>query len=243
VDSFSVVLPFVLGAVIALIVSIYHLVKSLKQTEDTISGFKMFEQLLFELERSTRLANNLSMQCTQTTNQKLLDMYESSLKMLENIMTSAKSLDPFGPRISQMRSVLYLAKENHKRFLIAEKSFKRDRKGKPVDFKNHKFKSLVDIPQGCFFCSRPFEFISFRIVKVKLEKKPREEYACMTCRKQLRERKKVRVLHFLHDGKPVHWSKMPGYEPQENYYSLNNDFAEHKKPVLALVYSKKDDNN
>ena len=77
--------------------------------------------------------------------------------------------------------------------------------------------------RGCYFCSRPFhlELQNFSQVRVRIEGVTRDVFSCGPCKDNLEETKKVKVLYFLSDGKPTHWSRVPGYEPTESFWDIN----------------------
>ena len=102
--------------------------------------------------------------------------------------------------------------------------------------------------RGCYFCSRPFhlDLENFAQVKVKLDGVTRDVFSCGPCKDNLEETKKIKVLYFLTDGQPTHWSQVPGYVPLEAYWNLNRNLgdvfeeAQRSKGQLRLVDTKPD---
>jgi hypothetical protein len=76
---------------------------------------------------------------------------------------------------------------------------------------------------GCYFCSRPFHVNlgNFSMVRVKIEKEVCDVFSCDVCRESLERTKKVKVLYFMQDGRPVHWMEIPGGFPGEQFWSIN----------------------
>jgi hypothetical protein len=81
------------------------------------------------------------------------------------------------------------------------------------------------VARGCYFCSRPFHqnLERFSSVRVRIEGITRDAFSCGPCKDNLEETKKIKVLYFVSDGKPVHWSEVPGYVPSEAYWRLNQE--------------------
>lgn len=240
-DEFNILIPFLISALLGLVVGGYYLYSSLKHGQSETNQFKLFQKLVTELESATLIANRLGLKHKEMKDDKWLANYETNLRMLENIMDSAKKINPKSGDRYTLRSLFMLTKECNKRFRRNMKSFTASQKGGLKEFLQST--KAVEFPTGCYFCSKPFDIIAFKIVKVKVDGKLVKPYACSTCREQLNQKKKIKVLHFMHEGEPVHWSQLPGYLPEQHFFSLNSPFSKHKKPVLALVYSKKDGNN
>ena len=240
-DDFYIFIPFLISAFLGLVVGGYYLYSSLKHGNTANNQLKLFQKLVSELEAATLIANRLGVKHKDIKNDKWLSNFETNLRMLENIMDSAKKINPKSGDRYTLRSLFMLTKECNKRLRRTMKSFAASQKGGLPEFLNTT--KSVEFPNGCYFCSRPFDIISFKIVKVKVEGTLIKPYACSTCREQLQRNKKIKVLHFMHEGESVHWSLLPGYLPEQHFFSLNSPFSKHKKPVLALVYSKKGGNN
>lgn len=78
-------------------------------------------------------------------------------------------------------------------------------------------------PRGCYFCSRPFhdDLQGFSQVRVRIERDTLDVFSCAGCKDRLEETKKIKVLYFLNEGRPQHWSQVAGYVPSEAYWNLN----------------------
>ncbi|MEY4631553.1 MAG: hypothetical protein RIQ81_1673 [Pseudomonadota bacterium] len=78
-------------------------------------------------------------------------------------------------------------------------------------------------PRGCYFCSRPFheDLQGFSQVRVRVERDTLDVFSCAGCKDRLEETKKIKVLYFLNEGRPQHWSQVAGYVPSEAYWNLN----------------------
>lgn len=91
--------------------------------------------------------------------------------------------------------------------------------------------------RGCYFCSRPFHFDleNFAQVKVRIEGVTREVFSCGPCKDSLEETKKIKVLYFLSEGQPTHWSKVPGYVPSEEYWNLNRSLPKPSRNLRLVT--------
>jgi hypothetical protein len=97
---------------------------------------------------------------------------------------------------------------------------------------------------GCYFCSRPVLANRFSQVKVKIDGQVKEVMSCKICKEELESTKKVKVLYFMKDGHPVHWSQVPDYKPSEDFWNINKPGqpqAVQKTRKLELVRSTQDD--
>ena len=235
----NIIFPILGAALTALVVGAIFLFYGYKNHGPSASEYKLFKNLLAEIDNATIIANRLGKKYNTIQDELILNQFETNLRMLESIIESAQKVKPYAGDRYTIRSLSMLTKECHRRLKRSLKSFDSFAKGRKIK----QSQSNGAFPEGCYFCSRPFDIVTFKIVKVKVDEKLEKPFACSICRKQLLRKKKVKVLHFMNEGKPVHWSVMPGYKPEEHFFSLNNPFPEHKKPVLALVYSKKDGNN
>ena len=239
-EDFSLIIPVAIAIVIALVVSLAYLFAGIKEKNSSPTSDAAFKSLMVTLESCSKLAHKHGREAKSIKDESLLEAVESAVAMLEVITSTTKKVRNSDNDLYRIRSLQMVSQKCLLRLEKLSPAIEKVRAGKPVPASI--LKSLT-MPKGCYFCSRPFDLITFKIVKVKLEKKKAEQYACPTCRKQLQNKKKLRVLHFMNEGKPTHWSETPNYKPESHYYSLNGDFSEHKKPVLALVYSEKSDNN
>jgi len=91
--------------------------------------------------------------------------------------------------------------------------------------------------RGCYFCSRPFylDLENFAQVKVKIDRVTHEVFSCGPCKDSLEETKKIKVLYFLSEGQPTHWSQVSGYIPSEEYWNLNRPKPEADRKLRLVT--------
>lgn len=233
----KILIVFALAMAALAIGAAYYLYRGMRMRAADASEYALFKRLVRDLDATTEFANSVGRRLFQCNNQVILTSFEANLRALENILESATKLRPYPANRYAIRSLTLLTRECRRRLGrdardALGKGRRKDSRAEPHAF-----------PTGCYFCSRPFDIVTFKIVRIKQGELTKRPYACSTCRKQLQSKKKVKVLHFLVEGKTLHWSETPGYEAKEHFFTLNNPFESQKKPVLALVYSKKDANN
>lgn len=170
-----------------------------------------------------------------------LDYYEASLRLLENLLTMFKELEPFGQDLEVLNSAHFLLKDCQTRLDRIEQALKQMLKGRAVDQRKLYGWARQKVPIGCYFCSRPFLYARFKQVKVRIDQKVSEVYSCEKCRSQLEKTGQVKVLYFLKDGKQVHWSELSDYNPVHDYWNVNRKTVLMKQTPLELVYSRKND--
>ena len=57
---------------------------------------------------------------------------------------------------------------------------------------------------------------------------------------ELEATKKVKVLYFLKEGRPVHWAEVSDYHPSEDFWNINHRDAVQKVRHLELIQTPPD---
>lgn len=99
----------------------------------------------------------------------------------------------------------------------AEEIVKRLTDGKPVD----KARILADGGKklGCYFCSRPMRAESDgKIVGIELKGQKMDVLSCMNCAGEYDRGQTPKVRMVEYEGRNVHWSQVPQYDPWYDYY-------------------------
>ncbi len=211
------------------------------------------EQLSFRVERLAATVANKSPGS--------LAHLERLVSSFELIVLAFGQLPPFGTDPSQLDSAEFLVKDTEDRATELEillglrsptaitrmASLLRDGIARAT---NRPVPKAATPDRGCYFCSRPFhlDLEKFSQVKVRLEGATRDVFSCGPCKDKLEETKKIKVLYFLHDGQPTHWSQLPGYVPSESYWDINGKVGENpgsgaeekSKGRLRLIETKTD---
>jgi hypothetical protein len=150
----------------------------------------------------------------------------------EALVEAFSRLPAFGPDPQQLDSADFLVRDCESR--ISEFEIAKGLRSRPVAVR---FAELFSGPwrrapgsrpgsdpvRGCYFCSRPFhqDLRGFSQARVRVEGATLDVFSCAGCKDRLEETKKIKVLYFLSEGRPKHWSQVPGYVPSEEYWNLN----------------------
>ncbi len=202
-----------------------------------------YNQLVTHLDEITFLANQLAPIAQDVKAKNLLDYYESSLKMIETLLETMRFVKSDDSDHSNLNAAFFLANDCKKRLMQLKKAFRNDLKGKPVASDVFLAKPQVPEEVGCYFCSRPTQSDPSAKVKVRIEGVVKEVDSCPICKKELKASKKVNVLHFVKDGKTLHWSEVDDYIPSEDYWNINQKSQESSEKKLKLVVSRQGSRN
>lgn len=230
--------PLAALAVIGALVSIYFVFQHKRELKTVKTYRGKYIQLVAQLENITYGVNQLAPYVPQVKEEKILDYYESSMRMLETLLLAMKKIPPFGYDASVLNSAFYLVKDLTKRLERIKVAFGDDLKKKNVDLDKLYARAKKKIDLGCYFCSRPAMGSGFAKVKVKIEGKPKEVLSCRVCRAELKASKKVKVLYIVKDGKTLHWSESHEYSPSEDYWNINKRENKAKARKLELIVSR-----
>jgi hypothetical protein len=200
-----------------------------------------YVQLVAQLDTLTGSVNQLGTASHSVREVKLLDYYESTLRILETLLAAITKIPPFGSDPTVLDSAFYLVRDCRHRVGRTQQAFQDHLRGRQVKIDElYGVKRRGDqLPQatGCYFCSRPMIANRFSKVKVKLEGKVMEVVSCRICKEELENTKKVKVLYFMKDGRQVHWSEVKDYQPSEDFWNINKRDVIRKTPKLELVFS------
>src|SRR5262249_11693130 len=112
-------------------------------------------------------------------------------------------------------------------------------RGRPVSLENPRGSKSKAVASGCYFCSRPVVANRFSLVKVKIDGQVKEVSGCKICKDELESSKKVKVLYFMKDGQPIHWSEVPDYKPSEDFWNINQQSAAGGPKAAAPTPAKR----
>lgn len=197
-------------------------------------------QLVNLLETISVGAAQLSSYVKEVDDLRLLDYYASGLKMFETLLEAVRHLPPFGTDPGSLNSAFYLAKDCQERLRRIQDSFRTLLSGRPMSLNHLYGRKGYDSPAalGCYFCSRPFRFERFSRVNVRIDGEVKEVISCNVCKEELLHTKKIKVLYFVKDGQPVHWTQWTDYVPSSDYWNINKHHAVEQTRQLELVYSR-----
>ncbi len=240
--------PFATALVLGLAVIGLHFVQQKHQVRDAKSYRGRFIQLVAQLETLTRAVNTIEAQAKLAKDGRVLDYFEGTLRVLETLLAAVRKIPPFGSDPTGLDSAFFLVRDCRERVGRAQQAFQDVIRGRTVNFgalhglpPESRKKPLV--MTGCYFCSRPVVANRFAQVKVKIDGQVKEVMSCKVCKDELETTKKVKVLYFMKEGHPVHWSLVADYKPSEDFWNINKPgqgLAVHKTRRLELVRSPQD---
>jgi len=228
--------PFFAAAIVGALIYALQLWQQRRDVDGAREYRARYVQLVAQLESLSLSANQLVTFVPEISDSKVLDYYESTLRVMETLLSAICKLSPFGSQPADLGSAFFLAKDCKARVERTQKAFRDVLRGKSVRIEElHGRTGIHATPKGCYFCSRPFMASRFAKVRVRLDDEVREVVSCSICKDELEHTKKVKVLYFLKDGQPVHWSEVTDYVPSEDYWDINRKAIVRKTKHLELV--------
>ncbi len=237
-------LPLLAALVLAIILAIVQLATRTHHADRAKQYHQQYAMLIRQTDAVRLALNNLATQLPHLRDPRVLDYYESCLKMLETLLLALTKIPAFGVEVGILKSALFLVNECNVRTQRIERAFKEQSEGRAVTFDQlYELPRIRELlPEGCYFCSKPPKDAKLSRVRVKVETQVKQVEACDICADQLRKTKKVKVLFFMKDGKAKHWSEVTEYRPSQDYWNLNSPENALNKRKLELVYSRRDQN-
>jgi len=228
-------LPLAAAVVIGAIIILLQVIQTSRELDHTRIYRARFQQLVSHLDQVTVNVNQLAVLVPQVQELRVLDYYESCLRILQTLLETVRKLAPFGQDPTSLNSAFFLARDCKTRVDRTRKAFMEALKGKSVDYASLYGQPKHAIETGCYFCSRPVVTSRFTRVKVRLDNAVKEVLSCNICKQELEETKKIKVLFFVKDGKQIHWSEMSDYKPSEDYWNLNKREPLRRMTRLELI--------
>lgn len=198
-----------------------------------------FVQLVAQLDTVTVAVNELGAIARSVQDPRVLDYYEGALRILETLLGAIHRLPPFGSDPTALDAAFFLVRDCRLRVGRTRQAFNDSLQGRQVRMEALTGQEVgSELSSGCYFCSRPPIQGRFTKVKVRIDGEVLEVLSCKICKEELESTRKIKVLHFMRDGRPVHWSHVEGYVPSEDYWNINQRDAILKTPKLELVVSR-----
>jgi hypothetical protein len=223
-----------IGAGVALIARGYLLTQVPKKAS---SYRRRYVQLVAQIELAVVKLNSLGNLVPHVRNARVLDEYESALRMMETLLVALNRIPNFGTDRKLFGQVLPMVRRVELKIEETYKKFKKSIEDRPM-FAHllPQYHSETSPPtEGCYFCSRPFMRAYFKAASIKVEGIKLKVYGCHICIAELKATKKIKVLYFMEKGRPVHWSLCEGYKPMEQYWDLNRRRPTYQTPSIELI--------
>ncbi len=184
---------------------------------------RRYIQLIAHIELAVIKLNSLANLVPHVTHAKTLDDYESCLRLMESLLSALNRLPNFGFDVQHLGEASPMVQRLEDKIEETYKRFKSNIEERP--FLSHFLKNwqqeTTPPATGCYFCSRPFMRAYFKKTTIKVDGISVKVYGCHICLAELKSRRKIKVLYFIENGQPVHWSLVDGYRPIEQYWDLN----------------------
>ena len=233
-------IPLVTAAVLSILGMGLYSIQRHRQEAGAKAYRQRFVQLVRQLDTVTSVVNDLAEGLKFVNDSRVLDYYEGTLRLLETLLGAVKKVEPYGTNLAALNSAAYLIRDLRERVGRLQSVFQRVINREPLDINELKgVDGDMSLPQvkGCYFCSRPVIVERIAAVKVRIDGQIREVVGCKICRDELSTTKKVKVLHFMQEGKPLHWSLVNDYQPSEDFWNINKREPVQPKRRLELVPS------
>jgi hypothetical protein len=232
-------IPLASAVALGLFVALLHVWHQRRQNGAAKTYRARFVQLVAQLDTLTGAVNQLAEQVPQVTDPKVLDFYESTLRILETLLSAVRRIPPFGDDPGSLESAFFLVRDCRQRTGRTQQAFQDVLRGKTVRLDAlYGAGKEAPRPQGCYFCSRPLVISRYANVKVRIDSEVRDVASCKICKEELETTKKVKVLYFMKAGKPVHWSEVADYVPSEDFWNINRKDAVMKTRKLELIVTQ-----
>lgn len=202
-----------------------------------LSYRRRYQQLIARIDLAVVKANTLANLVPHVKNARILDDFESCLRMMETLLRALNQTPNFGFDQKLITQVYPMVKRVEHKIDDTYRKFKRSIEERPL-FSGllKRWQEETAVPAlGCYFCSRPFMRAYFKAATIRVEGINLRVFGCHICVAELKTRKKVKVLYFQEQGRPVHWSLVDSYKPMEQYWDLNRRKPEFKIEGVELV--------
>lgn len=230
---------FLILALICITVGLGMIVRGYKLDHGPQKAYsyrRRYIQLVAQIEMSVIKLNSLANLAPHVTNPKVLNEFETALRMMESLLGALVKLPNFGFDVQHLGEAAPMVRRVEEKIEDTYQKFKNsiEEKGALTHFLTRWQQETTPPATGCYFCSRPFMKAYFQQTKVKIDGISVKVHGCHICIAELKSRRKIKVLYFIENGQPVHWSLTKGYTPMEQYWDLNRRKASYRTPDIEL---------
>ncbi len=204
--------------------------------EKAYSYRRRYVQLVAQIELAVTKLNSLANLAPHVNNAKILNDFETALRMMESLLSALVKLPNFGFDVQHLGEAVPMVRRVEEKIEDTYQKFKSsiEDRGSFNHLLTRWQQETTPPSQGCYFCSRPFMKAYFQQTKVKVDGISVKVYGCHICVAELKSRKKIKVLYFVENGHPVHWTLTKGYTPMEQYWDLNRRKPSYRTPNIEL---------
>jgi hypothetical protein len=212
-------LPFLTACGLLLLLWIAQIVSKESANHLIRTYRKSYLNLVRRLELITVALNRMGNVSTSIGSDGYWLYYESLLEHFHKLLSLVRQVPPFGTRVDILLSAHELANEMDQRLLTMQKS----------GFGVRTLERPSPLPIGCYFCSRPFTYSGLVKVRAKVEGRKLVVSSCRMCKAELERSQRVKVLYFMKNGSPKHWSDVSEYNPVTDFATLNTSALQKRR--------------
>lgn len=198
---------------------------------------RRYQQLTARIEVGVLKLNTLGNLVPHVKNARVLDEFESCLRMMETLLAALVQLPRFSFETDRVGQVQPLVQKTEEKIEEAYRKFKRAIEERPLFAPLlERWNQETELPaKGCYFCSRPYMKAYFKPASIRVDGIRLRVFGCHICVAELKSSRKVRVLYFIEYGQPVHWGLVQDYRPTEQYWNLNRRQSSYRSPDIELL--------
>ena len=220
----------------AFLLMAYFLFRSHRSYARIVNVRRLYIQNIARIETIVVQVNQLQNLAAHIHEGPSFRYYEDMVQMLEALMVALSRIPPLSDKGELVRSMEPMITDLEGRVVTCREKFKKDLA--PRKELSQLFQTVhpnAESIKGCYFCSKPYSPKNFRRVSIRFQGDRMQVYGCANCRAELKSRRSVDILHFVHEDRTVHWSQLPGYDPRKDFWTLGALRTERIRPQLELV--------
>ena len=209
--------------------------RSQRWSQQVVDRRRLYLQSVARIEAIVVRLNAIEHVCEQKSlrEEAFLDRFESCLQRVQALLETMLRCDPTardGRLLTDLKPLIEASEQQLERLEQAL----RDVVGQDSVLKRW---SVLQKPpvKGCYFCSRPFRKSLFSKLRIRLKEERHEVWVCQECRAELKSKGEVPTLYFRQDGKTIHWSEHPTYDPFRDFASLRQHKPQVKRQNARLT--------
>ncbi|NRA65799.1 MAG: hypothetical protein HRU19_15015 [Pseudobacteriovorax sp.] len=197
---------------------------------------RLYSQSVARADRLVLRLNHLNNLVPYIKRDETLTSYQNAIDLMETFLTAVNRLPPLSAREEIVRAMEPMLLEIEMKINGCIDDFEKEVDGtKELGTLLKPLKGPLCPVTGCFFCSKPYSPRTFRETTVSFDAETKTVYGCASCRALLKSKKQVEVLHFMRNGKNVHWSELSSYDPRSDYYKLGARRSVWRRMQISLV--------
>ncbi len=224
-------IPFITACVFAVILFVSQKL-SRERASRSISAYRrQYLHFINRLEKVTLVLNRMVSAFGDVKSDGFWQKYEQLLQRFERVLAMARQIAPFGTTVAVISSAHELMDALDLQVNELLDAMSKNGRDLPKNL------GASHLPIGCYFCSRPFVFTGLVKVKAKIEGQMLKVSSCQQCHRDLGRSQKIKILYFIKDGVPKHWSEVSEYNPATDFATLGSAPIQKQTRRLEIIKS------